>query len=481
MSSHSLHWAEGLFLRPHHFQAQELLLQESLARSTGWLQPFPWGLHSLEVDSDSLANLRVSLSSCHARLQDGTLVRFPEDCHISPEPIPRALFRNSESRVRVSLGVPELRRGPSNVAAPGSAQNATQTPLRFVPHQEDREDENAAGNPQPVDFRRLNPRILFSAPEESLRGYDAVPLFQLRLGSTPEAPPRIDNEYIPPILRLEASAEASRIIRSVYDRLGAMSGDLAAKILDRGVSLSTGHRDDFEIILRLHAVNSALGGLAPLPFLPNVHPLTAFTELARAAGLLAVFRPERRLAQLPPYLHHDIALSFRELRKLLDFAEETEIPYKRREFGWQGLQLAVRIDKEWLETGWNFFIGVESSLSSTRVVEILSERELLMKVGSAEEVDRIYTGGRAGVQVMPVSDIQIPRTFPRNNWHYFRVQRDDRNSAWVQVERTFNLAVRVNERKIQKSPDAAHKFDVKDNESGNLASLGFSLFATRTT
>ncbi|MGV2335674.1 MAG UNVERIFIED_CONTAM: type VI secretion system baseplate subunit TssK [Planctomycetaceae bacterium] len=186
------------------------------------------------------------------------------------------------------------------MAAPGSAQNATQTPLRFVSHQEEREDENAAGNPQPVDFRRLNPRILFSAPEESLRGYDAVPLFQLRLGSTPEAPPRIDTEYIPPILRLEASAEATRIIRSVYDRLGAISGDLAAKILDRGVSLSTGHRDDFEIILRLHAVNSALGGLAPLPFLPNVHPLSAFTELARAAGLLAVFRPERRLAQLPP-------------------------------------------------------------------------------------------------------------------------------------------------------------------------------------
>jgi hypothetical protein len=104
-----------------------------------------------------------------------------------------------------------------------------------------------------------------------------------------------------------------------------------------------------------------------------------------------------------------------------------------------------------------------------------------MKVGSTEEVDRIYTGGRSGIQVIPVTDIQIPRAFPRQNWHYFRIQRDERNSnAWASLERTLNLGVRVNERKIQKNPDAQNRFDVKDIDSGNLASLAFSLFAIRT-
>ena len=479
MSSHSLHWAEGLFLRPHHFQAQERLLQEASARTLSWLHPFPWGLHDIEIDHDAISNWRISLARCHVRLKDGTIIRFPEDCHLSPEAIPRSLFRTADSRVRVSIGIPELRRGPANVATASSNHTTSQSPLRYVAHEEETEDENAAGNPQTIDFRRLNPRILLG--DDSLRGYDSVPIFQLRLGSTPEAPPRIDPDYIPPLLRIEAWSPAASIIRSVYDYLSAQSSSLTPRILDRGAALGTGHRDDLEIILRLHALNSALGGIAPLPFLPGIHPLTAFTELARAAGLLAFFRRERQLAQLPPYLHDDLALTFKELRKLLEVSEESKATYEREDFSWQGLQLAVRIKQAWLDPGWGFFIGVESPLATSRVVDLLSEKELYMKVGSTEEVDRIYTGGRSGIQVIPVTDIQIPRAFPRQNWHYFRIQRDERNSnAWASLERTLNLGVRVNERKIQKNPDAQNRFDVKDIDSGNLASLAFSLFAIRT-
>ena len=479
MPSHSLHWAEGLFLRPHHFQAQERLLQEAAARTVNWLHPFPWGLHDIEVDTDALSNWRISLAKCHVRLKDGTLVRFPEDCHVSPETIPRALFRTADTRIRVSLAVPELRRGPANVTSPTATTVTSSAPVRYVPHEEETEDENAAGNPQNIEFRRLNPRILLG--DDTLRGYDSIPIFQLRLGSTPEAPPHIDPDYFPPLLRLEAWSPAAAFIRSIYDYLSGQSTKLTPKVLDLGTSISTVNRDDLEIVLRLNALNSALGCIAPLPFLPNVHPLTAFTELARAAGFLAYFRRERQLAQLPAYLHDDIALTFRELRKLIEVSEETKANYERADFSWQGLQLTARIKQTWLEPGWGYFIGVESPLSTTRVVELLSEKELSLKVGSTEEVDAIYSNGRAGIQVTPVTDIQIPRALPRHNWHYFRIQRDERNStAWGRLERSLNLGVRVNERKIQKNPDAQNRFDVKDTDSGNLASLAFSLFAIRT-
>ena len=84
MGSDSVLWGEGLFLRPHHFQAIERLSHDSSRTSELWATPFFYGLHRLEIDQDALSNWRVSLSECHLRFKDGTQLRFPQDAHISP-------------------------------------------------------------------------------------------------------------------------------------------------------------------------------------------------------------------------------------------------------------------------------------------------------------------------------------------------------------------------------------------------------------
>ena len=77
---------------------------------------------------------------------------------------------------------------------------------------------------------------------------------------------------------------------------------------------------------------------------------------------------------------------------------------------------------------------------------------------------------------MPVGD--APRAFPRANWHYFRVDRDE---AWAVVERSLNLGIRFNERMVVKQVNGENKIDVSDRETGGLASLAFSLFAIRAS
>lgn len=77
---------------------------------------------------------------------------------------------------------------------------------------------------------------------------------------------------------------------------------------------------------------------------------------------------------------------------------------------------------------------------------------------------------------MPVGD--PPRAFPRANWHYFRVDRDE---AWTSVEKSLNLGIRFNERMVQKQVNGENRIDVMDRESGNLATLSFSLFAIRSS
>ncbi len=470
MASNSILWGEGLFLRPHHFQRLEAQVHASLRLSELLATPNSYGLFALQVEQESLANWRVSLSFGHLRLMDGTQLRFPEDCHLSAATIPRTAFRNSESRVRVYVGVSELRRGLSNTAGIGSGA----PPARYLAHEEEVEDENLAGNPQPLKFRKLNPQILIG--DDAVRGFDAVPIFQLRLGASAEAPPQIDLDYIPPLLTQEAWGPLASLIRSVADRLGATSDQLARQMIDRGVAFASGHKEDLERILHLHAINTALGGLSWLPTSRGLHPFLLYTELCRAVGHLAIFRRGRKMAELPVYDHDNLAFCFSTLKKLLEIETGGEEPYVRIPFAAQGLQMAVRMQSEWLEPSWSFYIGVEASLKSSRVIELLSEKELGMKAGSAEEVDKIYQFGRRGVRFMPVGD--APRAFPRANWHYFRVDRDE---AWATVERSLNLGIRFNERMVVKQVNGENRIDITDKETSGLATLAFSLFAIRSS
>lgn len=467
MASNSLLWGEGLFLRPHHFQAMDRQIREAQHVAETWANPHHYGICRIEIEPDALANWQVSLSTCHLRLRDGTQLRFPEDCHLSAVAIPRSLFDRADSRVRVYLGVSELRRGSTNVGQPND-----DPPPRYVPHAEEVEDENRAGNPQSLEFRKLNPQILIG--DEAARGYDAVPIMQLRLGSTAEAPPQLDADYIPPILTQHAWPAFAAFVRSVYNRLGATTEQMARQMIDRGVAFASGHREDLERILHLHALNTALGGIAPLPFSPGVHPFDVYREFCRGVGALAIFRSQRKLAELPAYDHDNIAPCFNALRQLMEIESTTEQTYVRVPFATQGLQMSVRLQPDWLEPTWAFFIGAESSLSNSRVTEMLSERELGMKAGSSEEVDNIYRFGRRGVRLMPAAE--VPRAFPRKNWHYFKVERDD---AWSSVERSLNLGVRFNERMIEKQVNGENTIDIVDKETGSMATLAFSLFAIR--
>ena len=469
MTSNSVYWGEGLFLRPHHFQRVESQTHESLRISEYWTTPNHYGVHGMQVEHEALANWRISLSACHLRLPDGTQLRFPEDCHISAVNISRTAFENSESRVKVYVGVSELRRGSTNTSTVN-----TSIPTRYLLHDEEVEDENRAGDLQHIQFRKLNPQILVG--DLSVRGFDAVPIFQLRLGSTAEAPPEIDLDYIPPLLTQEGWPPLASLIRSIADRLGATSDQLARQMIDRGVAFASGHKEDLERIMQLNADNMALGGISWLPTSRGLHPFILFTELSRAVGHMAIFRRERKMPGLPAYNHDNLALCFGVLRKLLEIETGGEEPYVRVPFSAQGLQMSVRLQSDWLAPAWTFYIGVEASLKSGQVTELLSEKQLGMKAGSTEEVDNIYRFGRRGVRFMPVGD--APRALPRSNWHYFRVDRDE---AWGSVERSLNLGIRFNERMVVKQVNGENRVDVTDRETNGLATLAFSLFVIRSS
>ena len=69
-----VHWSEGMFLLPHHFQVAERYWTETLQTSEHWDHQYNYGIRQLEISLDALANYQVQLNLCHARMKDGTLI-----------------------------------------------------------------------------------------------------------------------------------------------------------------------------------------------------------------------------------------------------------------------------------------------------------------------------------------------------------------------------------------------------------------------
>src|SRR4029079_7827252 len=84
MTTRAVHWYEGMFLRPQHFQAGQRHLEHQADRSAQWDVHYNWGLRSLELDLDALANFRLVVRALEARLRDGSLVAIPENGVLAP-------------------------------------------------------------------------------------------------------------------------------------------------------------------------------------------------------------------------------------------------------------------------------------------------------------------------------------------------------------------------------------------------------------
>src|SRR5262249_49977756 len=171
MTTRAVHWHEGMFIRPQHFQTAQRYWAHLVDRSAKWDLHYDWGLRSVELDLDALANYRGVVRSLRARLRDGTLVAVPEDCLLPAIDLKEAFTEGGS--VTLYLAIPVLHLGRANVAADGTGGAA-----RYVVDTQELEDENTGVNPQPVQVRLLNLRLLLSTQDHT--GYEVLPIARIQ-------------------------------------------------------------------------------------------------------------------------------------------------------------------------------------------------------------------------------------------------------------------------------------------------------------
>lgn len=468
MTVRGVHWHEGMFLRPHHFQAAERHSHQFINRNEKWDVHYNWGLRSVDIDLDALANSRLVVRTLQARMHDGTLVSIPEDGSLPVLELKSALEQGNN--VNVLLAVPTVNLGKANVAENGRADAA-----RYVLDTQQLEDENTGINPQPVQVRLLNLRLLLSSQDTS--GYDVLPIARLEKSPKAEAVPQLDETYIPPLLACEAWRPLwAGIVQTIYDRIGKKIDLLSQQVVSRGISFDSQGQGDQLIFEQLRVLNEGYALLGVLAFAQGVHPREMYQELCRVVGQLAIFGATRRTPDLPRYDHDDLGTCFYRVKQYIDTLLNifVEPEYKERPFVGAGLRMQVSLEPAWLESVWQMFIGVQSPLSTEENIRLLTKAgQLDMKIGSSDRVDEIFRLGQAGLRF--AHSPRPPRALPTvPGLVYYQINRESQLEEWQNVQRSLTLALRLNENLIAGNIQGQRVLTIRNR--GQTTTMQFTLY-----
>jgi len=459
-----------MFMGPQHLQAAQRHEAAQRRRHSRAGTRYNWGIQAIQLNKVALGNHRFEVQSLTAFLRDGTCVCLPEDG--AP---PAADFRADIEQAHpllMWLAVPSFQPGRSN-SAEGLGGDT-----RFLLDTAEVEDENAESEAQPIKFRLYNPRLVASNAQEQ-QGLDVLPLARLTRSSDAATTPRLDTDYIPPLLCCDAWEPLQvGIIRAIYDRIGTKITVLANQVQSRGISLESMASEDLRILGQLRILNEASTVLRVLSFADGIHPLEAYTELCRVVGQLAIYGTTHRPPELPTYDHDNLGYIFQQVQKhidgLLNLILEPE--WQARPFIGVGKRMQVTMEPSWLETRFQMYIGVKSNLPPQQCADLFTNTNALdMKVGSSERVDRLFEEGRQGLAFTHATQ---PRSLPSQaGLTYFQVDRKAQANEWQSVGTTLALAIRLNERLVQGT--IQDKQDLTVLYKGNTIPVQLTLYVIR--
>jgi type VI secretion system protein ImpJ len=463
-----VHWSEGMFLRPHHFQAADRYWTEMLTTSEQWDNQYNYGLRKLELSREAIENFQVQVNVCHARMRDGSLISLDAGQELDRLDLKPAFA--SESVVRIYLAVPKLNMGGVNVATAPAGNS------RYVETTSSPQDESSGGNDQEIQFRALNVRLLLST--QDLAGYEVLPIAQVQRAGEGAATPRLDADYIPPVLAIDAWPPLGRdIVRAIYDIIGKKVEVLTQQVVNRGITLTSQEPGDLDRLLMLAQLNEATATLAVLAFALGIHPLVAYVELCRIVGQLSIFGAERRTPEIPAYDHDDLARIFRYIKERIELllGSIRDYEYEQRFFVGEGKGMRVSIESKWLGSDWQWFVGVlRGNLSEKECLALLSPGELDWKLGSARQVDALFEYGAEGLHMTPLA--QAPRALPPSrDWIYYEVSRQ--GTSWKDVLDTQTLAMRLKDTLIVNRAELQGERKLVVSVRGKSVPLQFALFA----
>ncbi len=425
-------WSEGMYLGPHHFQAQNRYFEDALNFVTSSLWRDACGFAGLQFDSDALRNGTLALSHARGLFADGLAFDLPGS---DPAPPPRqftSLFSPVADHLTMHLAVPVVVSDGQNTSTNGSA-NAT----RYIAFEQKMPDQNTGLDEKPIQVGRKNLQLLAEA--ELSDRYVHLPIVRVLRDGMGRF--EADPTFIPPCLTISASPALTSMLRRLLDILDEKSTVHSQEqhqgnsVFQAGMSAR-----DVSQYWVLHALNSNLPVLRHFLLCQHAHPQDLFREMSRLGGALCTFKLEVHPRSLPAYDHWNLDTCFGALDEHIRRLLEIMFPSK-----------AIRISLQAVESFlYNGEVKDERCLGPARWIfeirspigdaDLIRNVPKLTKICSARFVVELIKRALPGLVLnhLSVAPVQIQTSVESQ---YFSIQRT--GPCWEHIVQTRQVGVYV--------------------------------------
>ena len=420
-------WAEGMFLRPQHFQQQERYLDFLVQARSQPAQAFFWGFSDLQLDTDLLAIGKIGLIGGQGLFPDGTPFRFPgKDAAPEPLDIPKDV-----KNCLVYLCLPIQRRTGAETTF-SQDEHVVSRYRAEVAEVADVTDMAA----QPAAIQLGNTRLKLRMQPDVTEGWVTLAVAHVVERRT-DGSLLLDKSFIPSTVNNGEFCQLHSFCRELLGLLRQRGEALEARMTQPGRA-GLGEVGDF---LLLQYINHWEPAVEHWTNIRAVHPERLYEELRKMAGELATFsREQRRPAALPPYDHDDFRACFvplmHELRRGLSSVLEQnaiQIELQERQYG---VRVAV-IPSTDLLTTCDFVLAVHAQ---TTVEFLRAHFPTQVKIGPVERIRDLVNLHLPGVllRAAPVAPREIPY---HTGYSYF--QLDTTHDLWRQLNNSGGLAMHI--------------------------------------
>ncbi|WP_027797158.1 type VI secretion system baseplate subunit TssK [Paraburkholderia acidipaludis] len=394
-------WGEGLFLRPQHFQRQDAYHEARLFESIQAIQPYNWGVRSVEFERDSLASNVLRVRELSLVFQDGTLYSAPQADSLPP-PVALDTLPDGINDFVFYLALHPLRENATNYSDDPDGGFRT----RFVSERSSVGDNFTDAASADIDFLKTQVKLIAEGePRDQLL---SVPLVRVRRTATSGF--EIDDNFVPPSLAINASPLLTQRLRQLIDALQAKVNALYGFHREPSKNIIEFRSGDIASFWLLHTANAAFAALAHLHQHASLHPERLFQELLRLAGQLMTFSKGYALADLPVYRHEDPGPGFALLDTMLRELLETVISTRYFAITLDEVRPSFhvgRLDSGKIDDKTAFYLAVSADMPSVELIDAVPGR---FKVGAPDDVDKLVLSAMPGVRLTYTP--QVPPAIP---------------------------------------------------------------------
>jgi len=429
MSQHNrVVWAEGLFLRPQHFQQAERYFERLMSQRLDSLAPYAAGFTRLQIDQELLKIGKVGLVAAEGVFPDGTPFNIPFEADI-PEPFD--VPGDVRDRL-VVVTLPLRRAGMAELAFERSGDSSL---VRYLAaDHEIRDSVLEMESSAQLKIGRLNVRLQLDG--EATSAHTALGVVRV-VEKRADGRVVLDDGYVPPCLDCRVSGRLQDYVKELHGLVRHRINALADRVSSPGAK---GVADVSDFLL-LQLCNRYEPLLAHFLTRSSLHPELFYRSCLELAGEIATYaRRERMPASFSTYRQDDLQNTFmpviEEIRRgLTAVIEQNAVAIPVMDRG-RGVFAGTVPDVELLRNAvFVLAVGANVAPESLRL-----HFPTQVKIGPPERIRDLVVSHLPGIQTTPLP--VAPRQIPYHaGYSYFELDR--KNDFWKALEASRLIAMHV--------------------------------------